>query len=137
MEGGDLQQRIEGVFEAYNRQDAGAAAAEFAPDGTFYEMPRGEEFTKAEFRTFLDETIFVLYPDYQVEKSRTLSTYEWATVVEWTFSGTHEGTAGDTAPTGNQISLPIVSVVSGTEAGITSWRDFFDPQDLDEQLGRE
>jgi len=137
MAGGDLQQRIEHVFEAYNRQDAGTAAAEFAPDGTFYEVPRGEEFTKAEFREFLDETIFVLSPDYQVEESRTLLTYEWATVVEWMFSGTHEGTVDDTAPTGNQISLLIVSVVSGSENGITSWRDFFDPQNLDEQLGRE
>lgn len=137
MSSGDLQQRIERMFEAYNRQDAEAAAAEFAPDGTFYEIPRGEEFTKAEFREFLEDIIFVLYPDYQVEESQTLLTYEWATVIEWTFSGTHEGAVDETAPTGNRIFLPIVSVVRGSEHGITSWRDFFDSQDLDEQLGRE
>lgn len=136
MSGGELQRRIERVFAAYNRQDAAAAAAEFAPDGTFYEVPRGEEFTKAEFRAFLEDAIFVMFPDYQVEESRTVLNHEWATVLEWTFSGTHKGAVDETAPTGNRVSLPIVSVVRGSENGITSWRDFFEPQTLDEQLGR-
>lgn len=137
MSGGNLEQRIERVFAAYNRQDAEAVAAEFAPDGTFYEVPRGEEFTKTEFQEFLEGAIFEMYPDYQVEESRTLLTYEWATVIEWTFSGTHKGAVDETDPTGNRISLPIVSIVTGSEDGITSWRDFFDPQELDEQLGRK
>lgn len=137
MSGINLQQRIECVFEAYNRQDAAAVAAEFAPEGKFYEIPRGEEFTKAEFQKFLEDTIFVLYPDYQVEESKTHLSYEWATVVEWTFSGTHEGTVDETNPTGNRISLPIVSIVVGSDDGIISWRDFFEPQALDEQLGRK
>jgi len=124
------------VFEAYNRQDAEAAAAEFVPAGTFYEIPRGEEFTKAEFREYLDDIIFVLFPDYTVEESRTVLPYEWATVIEWRFSGTHEGTVGETDPTGDRISVPIVSTVTGSAEGITTWRDFFDPQKLDQQLGR-
>lgn len=86
------------MFDACDRQDAAAAVSEFVPEGTFYEVPRDEEFTKTEFREFLDDTIFELYPDYRVEESRTLVTYEWATVTEWTFSGTHKGAVGETAP---------------------------------------
>lgn len=137
MSGDSLRHRIERVFEAYNQQDAAAAAAEFATDGTFYEIPRGEEFTLTEFREYLTDTIFVLYPDYQVEESQTLLSHDWATVVEWTFSGTHSGAVDETAPMGKRISLPIVSTVVGTDDGIMSWRDFFDPEELDKQLGRE
>lgn len=131
-----LDERIIRVFEAYSRQDAAGAAAEFADDGTFHEVPRNLEFSKPEFRTFLEDTIFELYPDYTVEDYEAFTTHEWGTLIEWKFSGTHEGQVGDTEPTGAKISHPIVSVVTYGEDGISTWMDYFDPHALDDQLGR-
>lgn len=131
-----LNQHIEGVFEAYNRQDAAGAATEFSDDGTFHEVPRDLVFSKSEFRTFLADRVFQLYPDYTVVEREVFTNHPWGTLIEWTFSGTHEGKVGDTEPTGAEISLPIVSVVTVEDGGINTWMDFFDPQKLDDQLGR-
>lgn len=137
MAADSLHHHIECLFAAYDRQDAEAAAAQFAPGGKFHEEPRNKTFTKAEFREYLESNVFVVFPDYEVEEYRSLLDYRWATVIEWRFSGTHEGHVGELEPTGNRVTLPIVSVVTGSEEGITSFHDFFDPQKLDQQLGRE
>lgn len=131
-----LHHHIERLFAAYDRQDAEAAAAQFAPEGKFHEEPRDETFSKTEFREYLESNVFVAFPDYQVEEYRTLVEYHWATVIEWRFSGTHEGAVGELDPTGNRVVLPIVSVAMGSKEGIMALHDFFDPQELDEQLGR-
>lgn len=99
-------------------------------------MPRGEAFSRAEFHDYLAEGVFELFPDYGVEQIRVLTAHDWATVVEYTFSATHVGEASGTEATGKTITLPIVAGITASDDGITSWRDFFDAQALDEQLER-
>lgn len=132
-----IDARIEHAFEALDDRDADRVIEQFAPGGQFYEIPRGERFSRAEFREYLTEGVFKLFPDYRVEQKRVLAGHGWATVIEYTFSATHEGEIGGTEPTGETVSLPIVAVITVGDDGITSWRDFFDPQALDEQLGRD
>lgn len=136
MSGNEVDDRIIRVFEAYSSQDAAGAAAEFADDGTFHEVPRDMVFSKPEYRTYLADAVFEVFPDYTVEHWTAFTTYHWGTLIEWTFSGTHEGNAGDTKPTEGRITLPIVSIVTLSDDGITTWMDFFDSDRLDEQLGR-
>lgn len=131
-----IDPRIERVFEAWDARDADLAAAQFAPDGRFHEVPRGEDFSREAFRSYLSEGVFSAFPDYSVEEKRVLTSHDWATVIEWTFSGTHEGDVGGTNATGTTVTHPIVSVVTVAEDGITSWRDFFDGQSLDQKLDR-
>lgn len=129
--------RIERVFEALDDRDADRVIEQFAPEGRFYEMPRGEAFSRAEFHDYLAEVVFELFPDYSVEQKQVLTAHDWATVVGYTFSATHEGEIRGTEPTGETVSLSIVAVITVSDDGITSWRDFFDAQALDEQLERE
>lgn len=131
-----IDPRIERVFEAWDAHDADRASEQFAQRGRFYEVPREREFSRAEFRDYLAEGVFELFPDYSVERRRVVTSHDWATVVDWTFSGTHEGAVGGTRPTGKTVSHPIISVITVADDGIISWRDFFDGQALDEKLER-
>lgn len=128
---------VERVFEAFDARDAAGAAAQFAPDGTYHEVPRNERFTREEFREYLADEVFAAFPDYGVEERQPLTADDWATTVRWSFGGTHEGEGGWFEPTGNSVVLPVVSVVTLAEDGISTWRDFFDPRALVAQLGRE
>lgn len=133
----EVNPHVDRAFEALDDRDADAVAAEFAPDGTFYEIPRDEAFSKQEFREYLADEVFVTFPDYRVEEWTAVTTADWATTVQWSFAGTHEGRGGWVEPTGNAVSLPVVSVLTVSADGISSWRDFFDPRTLFEQLGIE
>lgn len=128
---------IERVFEALDDQDPDRVVEQFAPEGRFYEIPRGEEFARAEFRDYLADMVFEAFPDYSVEQTQVMTAHDWATVVEYTFSATHEGAVKKTDPTGKTVTLPIMAVFTVADDGITSWRDFFDEHALDEQLARD
>lgn len=130
-----MDSRIERVFDAWNDQDADRAVEQFADDGRFYEVPRGEDFSRAEFRAYLAEMVFEVFPDYTVERTEVLVSHDWATVVDWTFSGTHKREVAGIQPTGNSVTLHLVSIITISDEGITSWRDFYDSDTLDEQLG--
>lgn len=135
MADAEIDPRVDRVFEASDEHDADAVADAFRSDGTYHEVPRGETFTRSEFRDYLADELFATFPDYRVLDRQILTTAEWATTVRWTFRGTHEGDAGWFEPTGNTVTLPVVSVVTVAEDGISSWRDFFDGQALGDQLG--
>lgn len=133
----DIDPRIDRVFEAFDDQDAEKAVAEFADGGVFVETADDNEFSKAEFREYLADRVFVGFPDYSIVEKTVMSTYEWATVIEYTFQATHDGPLGDIDPTGNTVTLPIVAVITITDDGITSWRDYVDGQRFAAQLGIE
>ena len=134
-----LDPRVERVFNALDDQDAEAVVAEITDEGVFIETATDETFTRAEFREYLADRIFTAFPDYSVIETKVLTTYNWATVVEYTFQATHEGPLeigrSKTPPTGNIITLPIVAVITLAEDGITEWRDYVDTQRFAEQLG--
>lgn len=133
----DIDPHIERVFEAFDNQNAEDAVAEFAEDGVFVETADDEKFSKDEFREYLCDRVFVGFPDYTVVEKRVMSTYDWATVIEYTFQATHEGPLGDIPPTGNTVTLPIVAVITVSDDGVTSWRDYTNSQRFAEQVGIE
>lgn len=132
----DIDPRIRRVFDALDDHDPDAAVDAFAESGVFYEVPRGESFTRQAYRAYLED-VFETFPDYRVDDVTVLTAYPWATTVEWVFTGIHDGDAGWFDSTGASVELTVVSVVTTGDNGITSWRDYFDLDDLGAQLGRE
>lgn len=134
MSAPDIPPPIARALEAFDNHDADGVAAEFAEEGTFYDPPQDEELTKEEFRAYCVE-IFEAFPDVRVEEERVLTAPDGTTAVEWTFSGTHEGEIDGMPPTGESFALPGVSIITVSEDGITSWRDYWDQQTFAEQVG--
>ena len=132
----ELDPHVERVFDAFNDHDAGGAAEEFAERGMYYEAPQNREFSRDEFREYFADDVFETFPDYRVEAMKVFTTANWATTMKWLFSGTHEGAMRGFEPTGKNVSLLVVSVVTVSDDGISSWRNFFNIDALDEQLNR-
>lgn len=135
MPNAGLDPRIRRVFEAFDKQDAEAAVAQFADDGIFVETADNETFTRDEFREYLADRVFTAFPDYSVTDTEVLTTYDWATVVEYTFQATHDGPLGETPPTGNTVTLSIVAVITVTDDGIATWRDYTNSERFAKQVG--
>lgn len=133
----DIDPHIQRVLEGFDSQDAEQAAAQFTEDGVFVETADDTTFSKAEFRAYLAERIFVGFPDYSVVERDVLTTHDWATVIEYTFRATHEGPLGERPPTGNTVTLPVVAVITVSEEGITSWRDYVNRDRFREQLAED
>jgi predicted ester cyclase len=60
---------------------------------------------------------------------------ELVLVAEWTMRGTHSGPFDGLPPTGNEIELDGVDVVTVSDDGITSITGYFDQRAFVEQLG--
>ena len=132
----EVDPHIERVFEALNDHDADGAAEEFAAGGMYYEVPWNREFSRDEFREYFADEMFETFPDYRVEVMKPFTTHNWATTMKWLFSGTQKRAMRGFEPTGKTVSLLVVSVVTISDDGISSWRNFFNMDALDEQLGR-
>ena len=89
-----LDPRIERVSNAIDTRDAEAVVAEFTDDGVFVETATDETFTGVELREYLADRVFTAVPDYRITETNARTTYDRATVVEYTFQATHEGPLG-------------------------------------------
>jgi len=132
-----IDPHIRRVFQAWDDQDADKAVEQFAEGGRFYERGGKEEFSKAELRDYLADYIFYAYPDYSIEETEVLTAHDWATVIEWSFRATFERPLGDTSPTGETVGISIVSVITVSDDGIDSWRDYTDHESYQEQVGSD
>jgi len=74
------------------------------------------------------------FPNIHMDPKRVVVD-EDVTVLEITYSGTHEGVFEGLPPTGNYAELPAVTVMDVSDAGFTSWRDYWDQQQFKEELG--
>lgn len=131
----DMNPAIARAVEAFNEHDADGVIAEFAEDGTFLDPVQDDKLTKAEFREYTTE-LLEAFPDVWVEEERVIAS-DTETAIEAVFHATHEGEFDGIPPTGEMIAVPFVSIITVSDDGITSWRDYWDQQTFAEQLGLE
>lgn len=129
----DIDPAIARALDAFNDHDTERLMAELAENVTFSD-PLRDGLTKAELRGYTAD-VFEGFPDVRYEQKRIISADDGVTAVEVTIHGTHEGAFDGVPPTGETVALPGVSVITVSEDGITSWRDYFDRQTFTEQLG--
>lgn len=133
MAGDELDRRIERALETFNSDEMDDHMAQFADGATFLDPVLDEPVSGAEHRAYLVDVVEA-FPDIHQEVDRVASA-AGPTVIESTFSGTHEGPIEGIPPTGNTVEVPLVSVITVSEEGITAWRDYWDQQTFREQLG--
>lgn len=121
--------------EGWEQRDPEAVMAAFAPGATVLDPTLDDPRTGEEIGAWVEETV-TGFPDVRFEDHRVLTTdEEGVLVVEWTMHGTHTGTFEGLPPTGNEIALDGVDVVTISDDGIESMRLYFDPSSIAEQLG--
>lgn len=132
MSGSELDPHIERAMETFNQHDLDQHMAEFADGATFIDPVLDGKVTGEEHRSYLADVI-TAFPDIHQEVDRVVCADE-PTVIESTFEGTHKGEIDGIPPTGNSVTISLVSIISVSDTGITSWRDYWDQQTFREQL---
>lgn len=134
MGAGTAESRVEEFKTAWDALDPEAVADLFAGGGTYEDPYLEGPATGDEIRAYVAE-IAEVFPDFRFDWRETYVPADDVVVLEWTIHGTHEGAFGRVPPTGNAVSVPGVSVVTFSEAGIAAQRDYWDRRLLVEQLG--
>jgi steroid delta-isomerase-like uncharacterized protein len=123
----------ERYIDAWNRHDASAIVDCFADGGT-YTDPAAGALAGPAIADYAD-ALFAAFPDLGFTIERLDAVCDDRVVVEWSMRGTNHGSFAGAPPTGREINLPGVDVISANGAGIQSIRGFFDQRTLVDQLG--
>jgi steroid delta-isomerase-like uncharacterized protein len=133
----ERRQYFERYTEGWNDHDPDAVVEQFAPGGTYVDSALAEPLERDEIADFVTDTV-TGFPDVRFEERRVVTAEEGAELVlvaEWTMRGTHTGPFEGVPPTGNEIELDGVDVVTVSDDGITSITGYFDQRAFVEQLG--
>lgn len=121
--------------EGWNDHDPDAVMSAFADGGTVSDPATDGTLSGEEIREWVEETT-AGFPDVHFEVNRRSSDEEEGLLlVEWTMSGTHDGSFGSLPPTGRTVELSGVDVIRFSEDGITSIEGYFDMSEFKQQLG--
>lgn len=131
----DIHPAIARAAEAFNDHDVDGYVAEFAEEGTFLDPVQDDELTKAEIRGYVTKMLEA-FPDVRIEEERVIASDD-ETAMEATFHATHKGEFDGIPPTGETVAVPFVSIITVSDNGITSWRDYWDQEAFAEQIGLE
>ncbi len=74
------------------------------------------------------------FPDLTITIREQFAPDESVSIIEYTFSGTHQGPLEDVAPTGKKISVIACSVLEAREGKIIREADYYDTLAMMEQL---
>jgi len=129
----DLDRHVERALATFNDHDIDGHMEAFAEGATFLDPVLDEPVSGEDHREYLLDVVEA-FPDIRQEEARVIAAGE-VTAMESTFAGTHEGPIEGIPPTGNAVEVPLASVITVSDDGITSWRDYWDQQVFREQLG--
>jgi steroid delta-isomerase-like uncharacterized protein len=121
-------------FDAWNRHDAHAIAATFAPGGTYRDPTTPGPIGGDALRGHV-EALWTAFPDLAFEIGAAHRVGDERVHAEWTMTGTHTGSRNGLPPTGRAVQLDGVDTFNVGVQGIRSVRGFFDSAELPRQLG--
>jgi steroid delta-isomerase-like uncharacterized protein len=120
-------------IETFNDHELEPHMKEYAEGATFQDPATDGPISGDELHEYTAD-VMEAFPDIHMDPKRVIVD-EDVTVLEITYSGTHEGVFEGLPPTGNYAELPAVTVMDVSDEGITSWRDYWDQQQFKEELG--
>lgn len=125
----EIVRAVEGLHSGdVSNLDAYAESASFyAPD-----IPDGIHGRDA-YEEYAHE-VLPAFPDLQLSVDDVLASDE-VVMVEWTWTGTHEGEFEGIAPTGREVEVRGMSTVMIEDGKIHEERGYYDLQDFLAQLG--
>lgn len=128
-----MNSHIEDAYYAFNAHDLDGYLDAFVDDGVLYDPLVNDGVTGSDLHDYM-ATVFDAFPDIAANIKRVIAN-ETETAVELTYTGTHTGSFEGIPPTGNTAILPVVTIITVSSEGITSWRDYWDQRTFAEELG--
>ena len=124
-----------GVFDAINKRDWDALRDIYHSDLTYItgdgDRQVGPDAAVGAAQMFADA-----FPDLKVDVQRHHTTDNGdVSVIEYTFSGTHEGDLEGIPATGRRIEVVACSVSQASDGRIIEERDYYDTLAVMEQIG--
>lgn len=124
-----------GVFEAINNRDWNGLRDLYHPDLVYVtgdgDRQAGPDAPVGAAKMFVDA-----FPDLTVDVQRHHTTDDGSvSVIEYTFSGTHEGDLEGIPATGRRIEVVACSVSQASDGRIVEERDYYDTLAVMAQLG--
>lgn len=130
-----IDQYYDQYVQGWNNHDPDAVMEAFADGGTVSDPATDGTLAGEEIREWVEETT-AGFPDVRFDVNRRSSdSEEGLLLVEWTMSGTHDGSFGPLPPTGRTVELSGVDVIRFSADGITSIDGYFDMGEFKQQLG--
>ena len=122
------------LFDAIQARDFDTLRALYHPDcvyrvGDGIEQ-EGPETVAADVRGFT-----TAFPDLAIEVRRQLLPDDDVSIVEYAFSGTHQGPLEAIAATGKRVDVVACSVIDARNGKIAREHDYYDAMALMSQLG--
>ncbi|MGE3909286.1 MAG: ester cyclase [Chloroflexota bacterium] len=131
MEPVDVAQRY---FDAWNRRDAEAIAANFAPGGTYNDPTTDGDLTGNAIAEYASG-LFGAYPDLSFEIVSNTPAGPNQAAAQWIMRGTNTGSYGGGPPTGKTVELPGADFIAVSGNAVQSVRGYFDRRTIVDQLG--
>ena len=122
---------VNGLIEAYNRQNPSDMVSYLADTAKAVWMDLREE-NKEEIKNSFN-WFFSVFPDATLSVDLFMS-QENNSLVELTFKGTHKGELFGIQPTNKAVTCPMVWILAIKDKKISSWREYFNPEPLLNQL---
>jgi steroid delta-isomerase-like uncharacterized protein len=121
-------------FDAWNRRDAGAVLASFAPDGHYQDPVTPGPLAGDALRAYV-EGLWAAFPDLAFEIGPVHRVGETEVHGRWTMIGTQRGPFQGLPPSGRGVRLEGIDVIEAGAGGLRSVLGYFDSAALPRQLG--
>jgi steroid delta-isomerase-like uncharacterized protein len=122
------------VFDAVQSQNFDKHRELYHPD-TVYMVGDGVERKGAAVPLGAAETFTTAFPDLTITLRRQYLPSDAVSIIEYTFSGTHQGELEGIPATGKKIAVVACSVIEARDGKIVQERDYYDNMALMNQLG--
>ncbi|HWQ11190.1 MAG TPA: nuclear transport factor 2 family protein [Roseiflexaceae bacterium] len=121
-------------FEAWNRHDAAALVASFAPGG-MYRDPLAPDGVTGEAIGAYAAGLWGAFPDLRFDLVSLDALDNRRLAVQWRMRGTNSGPFNGLPPTGRRIDVPGADFIELEDGGIRLAQGYFDSGEVPRQLG--
>ena len=130
----DAMQVAQRYFEAWNRRDASAVLATFAPDDTYSDPAGGERLSAGALAQYVN-ALWAAFPDLAFEIVSSGRIADDVIAAQWIMRGTNRGPFRGLPPTGRAVEVPGADFIRVDGDAIRHVQGYFDSRAVPEQLG--
>jgi steroid delta-isomerase-like uncharacterized protein len=121
-------------FEAWNRRDADAIVATFAPSGHYSDPTTGGPLSGESLKCYV-EGLVSAFPDLSFDIVSVGEAGDGLVAAQWIMRGRNDGSFSGLPPTGRTVELEGADFIRVSDRGIESVTGYFDGGAVPRQLG--